>query len=221
MKTNVPQIELGAYSDRFSAMQHILNSYVNNNIFTCMPVEVVEVVGNKVNVKPLVAKKTLTNEVIEITDDDIIYNIPVMQIKGSKIEIKVEITAGDKGILLACMRDISNYKNTHQKTEVASNRTFSQSDGLFLPLDFIDDNPQSVSISYGQTNLILNENSVTINCENASVNASSVDVSADTVNIEGSSINLGSGGVGVARIGDSVDLETGKITSGSSVVKAG
>ena len=60
----------------------------------------------------------------------------------------------------------------------------------------------------------ITENSVNITTETANITATQVDINASAVNIGGD------GGQGVARIGDSVDLTTGLITTGSTVVKA-
>jgi phage baseplate assembly protein V len=53
------------------------------------------------------------------------------------------------------------------------------------------------------------------------VSAPVVDVAADRVDVTSDTINLGGGGgAAVARVGDDVNLSTGKIISGSSKVKA-
>ena len=53
------------------------------------------------------------------------------------------------------------------------------------------------------------------------VEAPEVEVIADSVTIDSADIGLGgSGGAKVARVGDDVDLGTGKIVSGSDVVRA-
>lgn len=53
------------------------------------------------------------------------------------------------------------------------------------------------------------------------IDAPEVNVTADSVTIESGDIGLGgAGGAPVARVGDDVDLATGKIISGSDVVRA-
>lgn len=53
------------------------------------------------------------------------------------------------------------------------------------------------------------------------IDAPEVDVFADSVTIDSGDIGLGgAGGAQVARVGDDVDLGTGKIVSGSSIVRA-
>lgn len=55
----------------------------------------------------------------------------------------------------------------------------------------------------------------------ASVSAQSVDVTADSVAIDSDSITLAGGGAAVARVGDTVNLTTGEIETGSAKVQAG
>lgn len=62
---------------------------------------------------------------------------------------------------------------------------------------------------------------VSIDAPEVTVTADTVDVTADTVTIESEAVQLGgAGGQPVARVGDDVDLGTGKIISGSGVVTA-
>lgn len=62
---------------------------------------------------------------------------------------------------------------------------------------------------------------VAVTGDAVTVDADTVDVTAETVTIESGTIRLGgAGGQPVARVGDDVDLGTGKIISGSGVVTA-
>ncbi|PAL25469.1 phage baseplate assembly protein V [Sphingopyxis sp. GW247-27LB] len=62
---------------------------------------------------------------------------------------------------------------------------------------------------------------VTIDAPDVIVTADSVEVTADTVTVESGDLRLGgAGGQPVARVGDDVDLGTGKIISGSGQVTA-
>lgn len=62
---------------------------------------------------------------------------------------------------------------------------------------------------------------VNVTADTVSIDADSVDVTAETATIESGDVRLGgAGGQPVARVGDDVDLGTGKIISGSGVVTA-
>lgn len=64
------------------------------------------------------------------------------------------------------------------------------------------------------TKLTIDAPSIEVSCDTAEVTADSVTITADTVELGGS------GGAAVARVGDDVDLTTGKIITGSTKVKA-
>lgn len=209
-KNNTPNVQQNALNDEFSALQAILRSYLASNVGTVLAVEVVAVKGAYVDVKSVTQRQTTSGETIE---NMVIYNIPVMSIVGADIEISLNVAVGNKGLLIANKWDISNYKRTHTTAKIGSGRTFDYSDGFFLPLDF-GNVFDGINLKKGNTSLQITENSVNITTETANITATQVDINASAVNIGGD------GGQGVARIGDSVDLTTGLITTGSTVVKA-
>lgn len=209
-RNNTPNVQQNALNDEFSALQAILRSYLASNVGTVLAVEVVAVKGAYVDVKSVTQRQTTSGETIE---NMIIYNIPVMSIVGADIEISLNVAVGNKGLLIANKWDISNYKRTHTTAKIGSGRTFDYSDGFFLPLDF-GNVFDGINLKKGNTSLQITENSVNITTETANITATQVDINASAVNIGGD------GGQGVARIGDSVDLTTGLITTGSTVVKA-
>lgn len=209
-RNNTPNVQQNALNDEFSALQAILRSYLASNVGTVLAVEVVAVKGAYVDVKSVTQRQTTSGETIE---NMVIYNIPVMSIVGADIEISLNVAVGNKGLLIANKWDISNYKRTHTTAKIGSGRTFDYSDGFFLPLDF-GNVFDGINLKKGNTSLQITENSVNITTETANITATQVDINASAVNIGGD------GGQGVARIGDSVDLKTGLITTGSTVVKA-
>ena len=209
-KNNTPNVQQNALNDEFSALQAILRSYLASNVGTVLAVEVVAVKGAYVDVKSVTQRQTTSGETIE---NMVIYNIPVMSIVGADIEISLNVAVGNKGLLIENKWDISNYKRTHTTAKIGSGRTFDYSDGFFLPLDF-GNVFNGINLKKGNTSLQITENSVNITTETANITATQVDINASAVNIGGD------GGQGVARIGDSVDLKTGLITTGSTVVKA-
>lgn len=206
MQNKLPETPINATLDNFSAIQHILSSFAANNIDTVIPVIVTKVKGGKVNVKPLIALRNVTGKTIEITNNNTYYNVPVLQMIGKNFSFTVEPSIDDKGLLLACKYDLTKYKEEHKETVTTNNKQFSFSSGFYLPLDFGNE-VKGVNLSFKDTSLTIKDDSVKIK-------ASKVELEADTVNIAG-------GGAGVARIGDTVDVDKGIITGGSSKVFAG
>lgn len=202
-RDNTPCFKQPAFFDGFSGLQALLQSYLENYVGTVMAVEVIAVKGAYVDLKSVTQRRTTAGEVVK---NQIYHNIPVMSIIGADTEISINVAVGNKGLLIANKWDISNYKKTHTESIVGSARTFDFSNGFFLPLDF-GNVFNGIQLKKGNSSLQITENSV-------SITTTTANITAETVNLGGDS------GVGVARIGDSVDLNTGKITTGSSIVKA-
>lgn len=224
--SNFPNINPSSLDNPFSAIEEVIKQYLNNYLFTCSFVEVVGVSGdnNFVNVKPVIQNITTTGVPIQITNNDTIYNVPMMSLfGGANMQISFVSSVGDKGILIACKQDISNFKQSGSVSPVASLRQFSNSDGVFLPL-FFQNKQNGIVLKNGDTLLNILEDSVI-------VNSSKVSVVADEATISASKVALGAdGGLGVARLGDQVEVEVksgssagkwvGTITTGSATVMA-
>ena len=214
VKNRIPNIGLGALDNDYSALLTIIQSFLSLYVMTCQPVKVVSSKDGFVNLQPVLRKTTTTGENIPITDNDIIYNVPLLKFSANGWKINFKANAGDLGLLICSKYDISNYKKEHKESQVGSARVFSLSDGFYLPLDWNISDDEGFVISKDNTILTLTTSGVKIQ-------GGTVDIEALTANVNASSVNLGgSGGLGVARIGDSVDLSTGKIITGSSIVKA-
>ena len=214
VKNRIPNMGLGALDNDYSALLTIIQSFLSLYVMTCQPVKVVSSKDGFVNLQPVLRKTTTTGENIPITDNDIIYNVPLLKFSANGWKINFKAKAGDLGLLICSKYDISNYKKDHKESQVGSARVFSLSDGFYLPLDWNISDDEGFVISKDNTILTLMTSGVKIQ-------GGTVDIEALTANVNASSVNLGgSGGLGVARIGDSVDLSTGKIITGSSIVKA-
>lgn len=214
IENKLPNINLGAEDNIYSALMQIFETYLGLYVMTCIPVTVNNYNDGFVDVKPVLKKTTVNGQTIDITDDDIIYNVPLMKIKANGWKLNFNAKKGDLGLLIASKYDISNFKKEHKEAIINSRRMFSLSDGFYLPLDWDTSNESGFVISKGNTELTLKENDVT-------VKGTTVNIQADIANIDAVSVNLGTGvGAGVARIGDEVDLQTGKIITGSAFVKA-
>ena len=182
---------IGQGSDIVTAFQTLMKNYFMNYIDTVQPVEVVSVnEDNTVNVKPLLQDMTTSGKLLEITDDDIIYNIPVMMLTGSNCSLVFNVDTGNKGLLLACQFDISNFKETGQASPKKTNRTYSYSDGFYLPLTILNTKPETMILTYGKSSISIKDGQIdVIGGDNSTINvtAKEVNVTADvkvTGNIE-------------------------------------
>lgn len=235
MKNNIPSFNPANLNDAWGALGQIIHDYLINNIFTVSIVEVSSLnEDGTVDVRPVLQLQTTLGTVLP--QQEPIFNIPVFVLKGGNCEISIPVAIGDKGLLLACKYDPANYFITHETAQAASNQLFSLSNGVFLPLDF-GYTPQGVMIRNGSSKINILEKQIILEAgENEQISSlvltesslsgtiqGSVSLKTTNATVEADVVTLGgSGGAGVARIGDTVVVGgvSGTITSGSSVVSA-
>lgn len=188
MSNNFPNMKPSDTQTAYGSFTYSLQQYLGSNLGTVQPVEVVGVNGAFVNVKPLIQDIDTQGKAIAITDDDIIHDVPAVKFNAGGCKIHYVSSVGDIGLLIACKVDISNFKKTKQQAVVGSYRKFNWADGFFLPLSF------EASSSF----ILQNQNST------IELTSSAININGGTINLTGN-VNLGgAGGVGVARIGDTV-----------------
>ena len=217
VKNIIPNMGLGALDNDYSALLTIIQSFLSLYVMTCQPVKVVSSKDGFVNLQPVLRKTTTTGENIPITDNDIIYNVPLLKFSANGWKINFTAKAGDLGLLICSKYDISNYKNAHKESQVGSSRVFSLSDGFYLPLDWNVVDEEGFVISKDNTVLTLTTSGVKIQ-------GGTVEVEAMTANINATTINLGGmGGKAIALDGDDVMAGTtviGKVKASSITTKA-
>lgn len=205
VKNRIPSIGLGATNNDYNALLSIIRSFLGLYVMTCQPVQVVSSSNGFVNLKPVLTKTNTTGQTIPITDNDIIYNVPLLKFSANGWKINFKANVGDLGLLICSKYDISNYKKNHATSQVGSARVFSLSDGFYLPLDWNVVDDEGFVISKDNTSLTLTTSGVKIK-------GGTVDIEAMTANVNATNINLGgSGGKAVALDGDDV-------MSGGSVI---
>lgn len=167
---NIPNYKLNSADDLFNTLNQFLDTYFKNNIDTITIAEVVNYNNNMVNVLIELEDITTVGQIIKNTT---LYNIPVMMLFGGGCQISFPLQTGDKGILLACKSDISKYKINKQISTKASQRQFSFSDALFIPLNF--NNVESGIILKNKNSIInIKDSEITINSANINITAESV-----------------------------------------------
>lgn len=189
-----------AQTDDYNSIRYIIESVIDSEVKT---IDLVRVTGinddGTINVIPVVQTVSAGNEPIPVIN---INHIRYIRWQAGTNAIKMIPKVGDVGLFCICKKDISNAENGL----VGSFRQWNVQDGIYLGGIF---NLNQQPTTYVEINGDIN------------ITGANVNVNAETANIKASAINLGDGATqGVARIGDSVDLSTGKIVSGSSVVLA-
>lgn len=209
------ELKVGArpsdFTDSINALLYLINNEMAK-IKTTLVVRVVNVNVDTIDVVPVVMDVNASGEPIPV---GIVYNIKYIMWQFGTNAIKATPKIGDIGLMLVCKNDSS--KSSLMKGVVDSKREYCLRDGIYLGGLFGFNAPATKFIQFDENGMtITSDLDLTINAQNATINASG------TANVISPAVNLGTdAGFGVARIGDSVDLTTGKITTGSSIVKAG
>ena len=232
LTTNLTAKDMGS---TLNTIQYIVNSRIRNMVNTVLVVKVVAVNGDKIDVQ----------NAIQDTDNNgtpignfTIPNVRYMKWQYGTNKIMGTPAVGDIGLLLVSKQDISGL--VKDGDSVAQTKSaFNLGDGVYIgglegfnaePTQYIKFDNDSVEI-VGTGTIKIKAPTVNVEASStASVKSATVNVEATgTATVKGNnvvveattSLKLGgsSAANGVARIGDSVNLSTGKITGGSSLVK--
>ena len=249
MNFNVPNNNPSREGDFFAAFRQIVRAYLSDNVCTADIVQVAKVSDDgTLDLLPVLERVTTTGETLKNTDDDLICGVKPFYFVGGGCEISIPISVGDFGILLSCKFDIAGFIEKHATADVASQRQFDRSNGVFIPFDFFaekktaltikrttesttdsavfDDTGITITPAGGKTaTIVLSDSggSIQTDADIALTATGNVNVNANEATITASAVNLGgSGGQPVARVGDTVTVNgvSGTITAGSSTVKA-
>lgn len=201
-----------AMSTPFGIFDLMLRQYFGSRLAVMQPVEIVSVNGTFANVRPVIARFDTNGKKINITDDDIIPNIPIVQPFAASGTVRIKVAPGDKGLLFAGNFDTSNYKKDHASTTVGSARQFNWSDGFFMPVDF-QALPEGVLIQSGASTITAKDGEV-------SIVTSKLKITAD-VEITGNIKATGDVDItGATKISDTLDV-TGEVTTESKITATG
>lgn len=159
-----------------------------------------------------------------------INNVPYFRVQGGLNAVVIDPVVGDIGLCAFASRDISKVKTTKKAANPGSFRRYDYADGLYIggflngaPQQYIIFKPSNAGIDViSPTEITCQAPTVTVQSTNANVNATATaTVTAPTVLVKSNNTQLGdAGGPAVARVGDSVNLSTGLITTGSAKVTA-
>ena len=135
-------------------------------------------------------------------------DIPVVQLSGGGFTVNFPIQQGDKGILLACDRDISVFKQNLTTYAPATYQKHRYKDSFFLPLlvngGFGSSTALTISNASGVI-LSISNDSVVINTPQLTINSSTTTTSGE--------LKAGNGATGT--FSNSVTVANGIVTGGS------
>lgn len=201
------------------AFEEVLKNF-SMNLEGCIPaiVKSYDRATNKAVVQPAINMISTDGTPIERSD----LEMEVLNLCGGGVVLSFPLRAGDTGWIIACDRDTSLFKQNMNVSIPNTYRRHKYGFGFFIP-----DRITKINVSEeDKENFVIQttDGTTKISVGNSGIKletTKNVDVNASAVNVSALSIGLGGeGGSPVARVGDTVDLNTGKITSGSGIVKA-
>lgn len=164
----------------FGVFEMAISAYLGGRLAVLQPVEIVTTDGTFATVKPLIARYDTMGRPIAIDANSYIPNVPIVQPFGTNGQFQFKPAIGDKGLLIACNWDTTNYKQTHTTNNVASNRQFNWSDGFFIPVDF-QSPPAGALIKNGNSSIALDKNQIDIKTGTLNANAKTNITGATTI----------------------------------------
>ena len=190
------------------------------NLENCIPaiVKSYDRTKNVAVVKPAINMISTSGEIIERSE----IEIEVLSLCGGGVVLSFPLNEGDTGWIVSCDRDTTLFKQSMSLSIPNTYRRHKYAFGFFIPDKIKNTNISSEDVDSFVIQTIDGQTKITVGSSGVKIKSSSnVDVEAVNVNITSTNVSLGgAGGSPVARVGDSVDLQTGKITSGSPIVKA-
>lgn len=122
---------------------------VKRNIFielnVCLPaiVKAYNSADNTVDLQPAIQAVLKDNSFVTLPQ---IFDIPVLELGGAGLSIKIPLQAGDTGIVIFCDRDISLFKQEKKNTQPNTLRKHDLSDGIFIPMRFGNSGSSNIMI---------------------------------------------------------------------------
>lgn len=141
---------------------------VKRNIFielnVCIPaiVKAYNSADNTVDLQPAIQAVLKDNSFLTLPQ---IFDIPVLELGGKGLSIKIPLEAGDTGIVIFCDRDISLFKQEKKNTQPNTLRKHDLSDGIFIPMKFGNSGASSnisIESADGNTKLEVTSSGITI-----------------------------------------------------------
>lgn len=116
-----------------------LTKTITNRIFStlnvCLPATVIKYndTNNTVSLQPAI-QAVLTDNSFKTLPQ--LLNVPVLELGGNGLSIKIPLKAGDTGIVIFCDRDITLFKQEKKNTQPNTLRKHDLADGIFVPMRF-------------------------------------------------------------------------------------
>lgn len=132
-----------------------LTKTIINRVFrtlnVCLPATVISYDNSKNTVKLQPAIQAVTQDK-SFKNLPILLNVPVLELGGAGLSVKIPLQAGDTGIVIFCDRDITLFKQEKKNTQPNTLRKHDLSDGIFIPMKFGNSGSSNISIESADGN---------------------------------------------------------------------
>lgn len=145
MTEKTPLNVLGKKTDDLSVAFDLLKRNIFLNLNVCLPaiVKKYSSSNNTVTLQPAIQVVLTNNTFLDMPQ---IFNVPVLELGGKGLSVKIPLQEGDTGIVIFCDRDISLFKQEKKNTQPNTLRKHDLSDGIFIPMRFGNSGSSNIMI---------------------------------------------------------------------------
>lgn len=164
MSKETPLNTLGKQTNNLSVLIELLKKNIFFNLNVCLPATVTKYnsSNNTVSLQPAIQVVLTDNTFLDMPQ---IFDIPVLELGGKGLSVKIPLQVGDTGIVIFCDRDITLFKQEKKNTQPNTLRKHDLSDGIFIPMKFGNSGASSnisIESSDGNTKFEVTSSGITI-----------------------------------------------------------
>lgn len=136
---------LGKQTDKLDVLLNSLKKNIFFKLNVCLPANVIKYnsSNNTVDIQPSIQVVLTDNKFMDMPQ---IFDVPVLELGGKGLSVKIPLQAGDTGIVIFCDRDISLFKQEKKNTQPNTLRKHDLADGIFIPMKFGNSGSSNISI---------------------------------------------------------------------------
>ena len=145
MSDKTPLNVLGKQANNLGVLIELLKKNIFFNLNVCLPATVTKYnsSNNTVSLQPAIQVVLTDNTFLDMPQ---IFDIPVLELGGKGLSVKIPLQAGDTGIVIFCDRDITLFKQEKKNTQPNTLRKHDLSDGIFIPMRFGNSGSSNIMI---------------------------------------------------------------------------
>lgn len=126
---------LGKDANNLNVLVNLLKKNIFFHLNVCLPANVKSYNSdnNTVTLQPAIQAVLTDNTFLDMPQ---LFDVPVLELGGNDLSIKIPLKEGDTGIVIFCDRDITLFKQEKKNTQPNTLRKHDLADGIFIPMRF-------------------------------------------------------------------------------------